>query len=318
MNMRRYQIVFLGMLIFSFGAGAQYEAYKAPFEQTMNVVYAERDGVGLVMDVFVPKAGTAPAIFKPGESGKGAAIVDIASGGWSSDRGKIEDHKIFKMYDVFCCRGYTVFAVRPGSDSKFTGLEMLDNVNSAIRYIKEHAKQYGFDPERLGLTGASAGGHLACLAAVKAEDGDPKAKDVLRRHGTRVKAVGVFFPPTDFLNWGDGKEAPFDKARGLFYPCGDLASHSKEEINEMARALSPIYFVKENLPPFLIFHGTADPLVPLQQSESMVAALKEKGNSAELIIKKGGGHPWLTITEEIVVLADWFDKHLAAGGAPQG
>ena len=79
----------------------------------------------------------------------------------------------------------------------------------------------------------------------------------------------------------------------------------------MAEKLSPLRQIKGKTPPFIFFHGDADPLVPLQQSQIMVAALKAAGNSAELIVKKGGQHPWLTIPEEVVVLADWFDKELA-------
>ena len=282
---------------------------ELPYEQTMNVVYAETDGIALVMDVFKPTGKGLLPVFKPSEAGKGLGIIDIASGGWSSDRARLEEHKVARVYDVFCAHGYTVFGIRPGSDSKFTGAEMLQNINKAIRYIKAHAGEYGVDPERLGLTGASAGGHLACLATVKAEDGDPNAKNALSRYGTRTKAVAVFFPPTDFLNWG-GKEAPFEKYPGVFIK-GGIAGHTREEVLTAAKDISPIYFIKAGLPPFLFMHGDADPLVPLQQSESMVAALKAAGDEAELIVKPGGGHPWLTIAEEVVIMADWFDKHLA-------
>ena len=70
--------------------------------------------------------------------------------------------------------------------------------------------------------------------------------------------------------------------------------------------------------PFLIIHGDADALVPLQQSRKMIEVLKAAGGSAELIVKKGGGHPWMTINEEVKVMADWFDQHLPGvkGGAP--
>ena len=62
--------------------------------------------------------------------------------------------------------------------------------------------------------------------------------------------------------------------------------------------------------PFLLIHGDADPLVPLQQSQKMVAALKAAGGSPELIVKKGGGHPWMTLPEEVKIMADWFDQRL--------
>jgi acetyl esterase/lipase len=120
------------------------------YEQVEDLVYGETNGIGLLMDVFTP---TVPK--------NGLAIVDIASGAWHSDRGKIRDHKMARFYDVFCGKGYTVFAIRPGSRSKFTAEEMVNNVKTAIRWVKAHAGEYAIDPNRVGLAGASAGGHLA-------------------------------------------------------------------------------------------------------------------------------------------------------------
>ncbi len=308
MNARRIVLLALGLTICAaLAANAEVEL---PYIQTENVIYADAYGVALVMDVFTPSGKGLLPVYKPSESGKGLGIVDIASGAWSSDRGKIEDHKTAKMYNIFCARGYTVFAVRPGSSENFTGDDMLRNIRRGIRYVKAHASDYSIDPERLGLCGASAGGHLSCMTACTAEDGNPNANDPLGKLSTRVKAVGVFFPPTDFLNW-DGKEAPLEKYAGLFIK-GGFAGHSREEILDAAKAMSPIYLVKPGLPPFMFFHGDADPLVPLQQSQSMVEAIKAAGGSADLFVKQGGGHPWLTIPEEVITLADWFDKQLAA------
>ena len=83
------------------------------------------------------------------------------------------------------------------------------------------------------------------------------------------------------------------------------------KLTELAKAISPALLVESKQPPFLIIHGDADPLVPLHQSELLIDALKKQGGSAELIVKKGGGHPWFTIHEEVQVMADWFDKQLA-------
>src|SRR5437867_2920180 len=132
---------------------------SSPFEQKTNVVYGETHGTGLLMDIFAPKA-----------NGNGLAIVDVVSGAYNSDRGKIREHAMAQIYTILCSRGYVVFALRPGSKSRYTGLDMLAHVKTGIRYIKEHASEYKIDPERLGLTGASAGGHLATLAAVTAEE----------------------------------------------------------------------------------------------------------------------------------------------------
>jgi dipeptidyl aminopeptidase/acylaminoacyl peptidase len=70
--------------------------------------------------------------------------------------------------------------------------------------------------------------------------------------------------------------------------------------------------VTAQAPPFLLIHGDADSDVPLQQSERMLGALKQARVPAELIVKRGGGHPWPTIHEEIQVLAKWFDKQLTS------
>jgi dipeptidyl aminopeptidase/acylaminoacyl peptidase len=87
---------------------------------------------------------------------------------------------------------------------------------------------------------------------------------------------------------------------------------SDAEITRGLTQISPARLVTAQSPPFLFIHGDSDPSVPLQQSERMVAALKQKGVSAELIVKRGGGHPWPTIHEEVAVLAKWFDQQLAA------
>ena len=91
---------------------------------------------------------------------------------------------------------------------------------------------------------------------------------------------------------------------------GGAQGHSEEEIKERARRISPAQLVKSPAIPFLFIHGDADPLVPLQQSQKMVEVLKAAGGSAELIVKKGGGHPWMTLPEEVKIMADWFDRHL--------
>ena len=278
---------------------------ELPYQQVENVVFAEVHGTGLLMDVFSP---TGPK--------NGLAIVDVASGAWHSDRGKIRDHTLAQLYSIFCARGYVVFAVRPGSLTRYTALDMDGNLKTAIQYVKEHAEEYQIDGDRLGLTGASAGGHLATLAALTPTISQPNAKDKLKRHNSHVAAVAVFFPPTDFVNWQDGKRIDLKILAPLLSPgattenLGGLLGKSDDEIRAMAEAISPLHRVSEPTTPFLLIHGDADPVVPLAHSEKFVAAVKAAGGSAELIVKRGGAHPWATIPIEVGVMADWFDKQL--------
>ena len=291
----------IALTLFLFFAGlamAQEAAEKLPYTQEQDFVFAQVDGKDITMDIF-----------KPTGEKNGLGIIDVASGAWSSSRGKIEDHKKAMFYDIFCKRGYVVFAIRPGSRGAYAVPEMVANLKRGIRYIKEHASDYGIDPERLGITGPSAGGHLATLTVLTADAGDPNVTDPLLRHSTQVAAAGIFFPPTDFLNW-NGKPA-HERLGDLYFKDG-IAGKSPEQIEAAAKAASPLYQVKEKTIPFLIYHGDADPLVPLQQSQVLVDALKATGTEVEFHIVPGGAHPWPTIPVEVAKMGDWFDKRLGA------
>src|SRR5581483_2005706 len=112
------------------------------------------------------------------------------------------------MAQPFLKRGYTVFAVVHGSQPKFSIPEILEDMHRAVRFIRSHAKDHGIDPDRIGITGGSAGGHLSLMQGTAGDTGDPKAKDPIDRTSSRVQAVACFFPPTDFLNYGEpGKDA---------------------------------------------------------------------------------------------------------------
>jgi acetyl esterase/lipase len=277
-----------------------------PYQQKKDVVYAEAHGTGLLMDVFTPTA-------KP----NGLGIVDIASGAWYSDRGKIRDHTVAQVYTIFCSRGYMVFAVRPGSKARYTAAEMAQNVKSAIRYVKAHAAEYKIDPARLGLMGGSAGGHLATLAALTPDPAKADARDPADWHDTSVRAVGAFFPPTDFLDWDGDKTIRLEVLGPLLF-VGGVRGQSSDAIREAAKSISPMHRVEKPTVPFLLIHGDADKVVPVPQSKKLVAAITNAGGSAELIVKAGGGHPWLTLHQEVKVMADWFDKQLAGDTSGTG
>ena len=294
----RLQLLGIALLVHATVVDGLAAEPDSPFQQKQDLVYGEVHGTGLLMDVFTPTGKT-----------NGLAIIDVVSGAWHSDRNKLRDHMLTQMFHIYCGRGYTVFAIRPGSKTRYTASEMDRHVKLGIRYVKEHAGEYGIDPNRLGLTGASAGGHLATLAALTPEPGKPESKRAAQRFDTTVQAVGVFFPPTDLVDWEDGKPAE-PKILMPLLVVGEGATLSDEEVKKRARAVSPLHRITKPGPSFLLIHGNADLVVPLSHSEKLVKAIKEAGGSAELIVKQGGGHPWLTIPEEVKVLADWFDKQL--------
>lgn len=264
-------------------------AEESPYTRTENIVYEVTDGVGLILDVFQPT----------GEK-NGAAVIDVLSGAWYSEEGQVRDHLRGGMFDLYCSRGLTVFMVRPGSRTLFSADEMVKHIVIALDWIAAHAEEYGIDPERIGITGYSAGGHLTLLTLTTTD----AAK--------RLRAAGVFFPPTDFMDWG-GKPMNFTRVGNVLFR-GGVEGKSEMEIHDQAKALSPAHQVdaEDGLPPILIYHGDADESVPLQQSEVFVAKAKAAGVDVQLIVKPGGAHPWPTIPEEVGQMADWFLEKLAA------
>jgi len=260
------------------------------------------------MDVFTPKV-----------KANGAGVIFCVSGGWFSSHDNVNPGS----YQPFLKRGYTVFAVVHGSQPKFAIPEVLEDMHRAVRYIRHHAKEYGVDPERLGITGGSAGGHLSLMQGCASKPGNPKAKDPVDRESSKVAAVACFFPPTDFLNYG--KEGEIALGNGIlagFRPPFDfkqvdpktkaLVSITDEKRREeIGRAISPVSHVSKDSAPALIAHGDKDYLVPLQQAERMIDKLKAAKVPCKLVVKAGAGHGWAGMDKELTQFADWFDEHLA-------
>jgi acetyl esterase/lipase len=246
-------------------------------------------------------------------------VVLLVSGGYFSSHDAISPMFLLPLIN----RGYTVFAVVHGSQPRYTVSEIIVDVNRAIRFIRHHAKDYAVDPDRIGVTGASAGGHLSLVLGTDAQEGNPDAKDPVDRESSRVQAVACFFPPTDFLNYGaEGHEMLHPKDFGpMFRPAFDYHELDRAEnlwvpvtdenkLRAIARKNSPAWHVSVDDAPTLIYHGDADNLVPLQQSERIVEKLKAVKVDAKLVVKPGAGHGWLTMVQDMNAFADWFDAHL--------
>lgn len=282
-------------------------ADEAPkYTRTEDVIYGRKFGVALTMDVFKP------------DEPNGKGLIFVVSGGWFSAHEAISP----AMMEPFLKRGYTLFAVVHGSQPKFTIPEILGDMNRAVRYIRHHAKEYGVDPEQLGIMGASAGGHLSLMQGMAGAAGDPNAPDEVERESSRVAAVACFFPPTDFLNYG--KPGEVSLGRGVlkgFRPPFDFEEVDPEtkrfveitdevKILEIGKEISPVTHASADDPPTLIIHGDADELVPIQQAELVLAALEKEGVQTKLVSKPGAAHVWPDWMKDLETLADWFDEHL--------
>ena len=255
-----------------------------------DVIYGHRDGMALTYDVFKPR--------KP----NGALIVNMVSAGWKSTWGPPEDRQA--RYQWLIDKGFTVVALYHSSAPRFQIPDAVKDVRLGLRHIKLHAKDYGADPARIGVWGASAGGHLSLVAGTMADDGDPAAVNPLARSDNRVKAIVAYFPPTDL-----------DVLLGSRPKAGVI-----DFDDSLRKTISPIHFVDAKDSPALIISGGSDKGVPVSQSETMKAALDKAGVANELKIFPEAGHDFYVqgdptrtdaiATEAMNMMVAWFEKQL--------
>ena len=178
------------VLIAALGAAGWWYLHPAVV-RTDGVVYGERNGVPLVLDVIQPA--------RP--NGLGVALM--VSGGWKS--GEAGEAPTWLMAPLLR-RGYTIFAITHISQPQATVMEIIDDVNRGLRFVRHHAGEYQIDPNRIGVTGGSAGGHLSLMLATRGGPGPADAVDPVDRESSAVQAVAIFYPVTDLLNLGDSTE----------------------------------------------------------------------------------------------------------------
>ncbi|MBM4071426.1 MAG: alpha/beta hydrolase [Planctomycetes bacterium] len=289
--------------------GEVVSAGEPNLRRTEDVIYDRKFGTALTMDVFTPT-----------KHANGAAIVWAVSGGWFSSHQAISP--IFVQ--EFIKRGYTVFAVVHRSQPKFTIPDAIAAMTRAVRFIRHNAQKFKIDPERIGITGGSAGGHLSLMIGMAGDKGNPRATDAVERAASRVQAVACFYPPTDFLNYGEkGRvvlgngvlanfKAPFafqefDPKSRSFEPITD-----EKKILEIGKQISPVYHVTPDDAPALIIHGDADKLVPIQQAQLIIGKLNEAKVPCKLVVREGKAHGWPNLLNDLTIFGDWFDVHLKA------
>lgn len=266
------------------------------FKRIEDVIYGRKFGTALTLDVFQPE--------KP----NGFGIIFVVSGGWFSAHEVINPGALKPFLD----RGYTIFPVVHGSQPKFQIPEIIQDMHRAVRFIRHNAKKYGVDPNKLGVTGGSAGGHLSLvLGTGLGATNAPSAADPVDRESSAVAAVACFFPPTDFLNYGKPGEdgVGFGVLKGFKAAFGARAD-DPEERKKLGHEISPIYFITSNTAPTLILHGDADLLVPIQQAETFLKRAEEAGVKTKLVVKKGEAHGWKEWVADFAQFTDWFDENL--------
>jgi len=288
------------------------------YDREADVIYARFGGIALTMDVFTPK-----------ENANGRGVLWMVSGGWTSSHDGIAPPLIDMFLTPLLERGYTVFAVVHASQPKYTVPEVIQQINMAVRFVRHNAGRFKIDPDKLGISGVSAGGHLSLMQGVLPQPADEKSPDPVARTSSAVQAVAAFVPPTDFLNFGEEGvvalgtgplawlRAPFQFVEPVAHPSlggGQMITFERvtdeQRIRAIGRDISPVYHVDAEDPPILIIHGELDKLVPVQQAELMEAKLVEAGVMNKVVVRAGRDHVWPEMRQDMQVVADWFDEHL--------
>jgi acetyl esterase/lipase len=269
------------------------QAQQVLTDNLKDVIYSKHDGVALTMDIIKPAYPN------------GYGIISIVSGGWKSSHEGIGNGKPFTDY------GYTVFYVVHPSQPHFIVTEIVADIYRAVRFIRSNAIHFGINPTKLGITGASAGGHLSLMIATTGKAGDLQAKDSIDRVSSEIQAAACFYPPTDYLNWGDlGDVAVGIGKLAAYAPAFGPRANTPEGRTALGNELSPIYNVKAGQASILIVHGDKDNQVPVFQAQRFQKRCKEVGVICKVNIKPGARHGWKNMEEDQLSFIKWFDQHL--------
>lgn len=303
----RIKLLFFFLIL----SGGLLAADSAQFTRT-EIIYGRKDGMALTM-----------MMLKPTGKLKGKAIISVLNGNWISSPRMMEAFLV--KSDMYLKSGYTLFGVMVSSQPQYTIPDEIADLKRAVRFIRYHAKTYGINPDKIGITGSSAGGHLSLMIATSDDEPNSKTNDPVEQVSARVQAAAVFYPPTDFINYGGVNTSGKINQAGLVFAKVAAAFDFKEWSDssgtyisitdiekrlEIAKQISPVTWVSGDDPPIMLIHGDMDFLVPKQQSEIMVEKLKAAKVSHQFIVKEGGSHGWRNREVEESKFVDWFDTHL--------
>ncbi len=267
-----------------------------------NVTYCTGNGIDLKLDLYLPPPLTAaPA----------PVAVYVHGGGWQEGDKNWIDRVL--PADRLVARGYVVAALNYRLAPRHTWPAQIEDAKCAIRYLRAHAATYHLDPDRIGVWGESAGGHLAALLGLAGPDAGFEGQGGYADQSSRVQAVVDMCGPADFTTL-DLNLSNRLMAQML------LGTQPDPDI---LRRVSPVSYARKDAPPFLILHGDKDPLVAYSNSQHLYDALHNAGAPVTFITVKNAGHVFSpsggvmspTVPEIDSMVVAFFDKALGNNGA---
>jgi acetyl esterase/lipase len=256
-----------------------------------DVEYARPGGEPLQLDLARPKDGTGPF----------PAVVCIHGGGFRAGTRHGYDGLCLKLAQ----HGYVAVTVSYRLAPKHPFPAAVHDVKAAVRWLRANAARYHIDPERIGATGGSAGGHLAQFLGVTADVRQFEGEGGNAGQSSRVSCVVNYYGPSDFTR-SYGKSVDAAEVLPLF-----LGGNLERERHRHILA-SPLYWVTPNAAPTLCVHGTEDKYVAHEQAVWLVERLKAADVEAELLTLEGAGHGFKGKDAEAAekAMLAFFARHL--------
>lgn len=282
--------------------GAQAAAAAVPegTKVLTNLPYVTNGHASQALDLYVPMNKTAGVATPP------PLIVFIHGGGWQAGSKQMCPAR------AFLAKGYAVASVEYRFSDVAIFPAQVEDCKAALRWLRAHAGEHGYNADKIAVWGPSAGGHLVSMLGVTGHLRDFDVGENLDQ-SSQVQAVIDCYGPIDFEHYGDGPNPGIrDDRRGTVTKL--LGGAIKDKL-DLARRASPITHVQKDAAPFLILQGDADPLVPVQQSRLIDEKLKSLGVESTLKILPGAGHggPQFQSAETVGWIEAFLNKHLKAG-----
>jgi acetyl esterase/lipase len=213
------------------------------------------------------------------------AVIYLHGGSWVGGDHETGGFIIHQIGDALNQKGFLVASVnyRLGPDQPWPA--QIVDAKCAVRYLRAHAKALDIDPKEIGIWGHSAGAHLASLVGTAGPDAGWDSGPYLSQPST-VEAVADFAGPSNLVTLEE-EGIPGEVKKDFISLLGPVPP---EQLPAELKAASPVTYVSNGDPPFLIIHGDMDPIVPLAQSQELASTLEAAGVPVSFVVVKGGGH----------------------------
>lgn len=283
----------LGWLVWAVGQSPEPVVRTEP-----DVTFARPGDETLKLDMALPAKGDGPF----------PAVVCLHGGGWVGGSRK----QLTGTIDVLAKQGYVAVAPDYRVAPKHPWPACVEDCKAAVRWLRANAGTYRIDPDRIGVVGLSAGGHLACMLGVTDPSDGLEGTGGHADKSSAVRVVVSFSGPTDLTAeelWTD--EVLSKNLKPLF-------GGGPAEKRDLYRQASPVHYAPKRPPAMLLVHGAQDKSVPARQAGALADKVRGLGGSVKVLVLDDAGHTWAgrNLTYSIDQMLTFLDEALAGKRRP--